>query len=144
MTTRRALGLAVLLASIPANAWAESSNQSEVRASLEQGGWSVAYGRMITEKEYWDTSFSIVQSVYLKNPGPFLDYITTFVDSNVQKIASQIPGIARDDLIRWLDQSVRQNQIVRFRNLELSRRLRNLPTHDFIDAECGDSLRIPV
>lgn len=120
MTTRHILGLAVLLASIPANAWAENSNQSEVRASLERDGWRVAYGRMITEKEYWDTSVSIVESVYLKDPQPFIDYITTFVDSNVDKIAAQIPGVARADLIRWFDQSVRQNNIVTFRNLELN------------------------
>lgn len=122
MTAYRMLACMALVVAFVPNAWGESSNQGDVRTSLEEDGWrgNVAYGRMITEREYVEATGWIVASVYLKDPQPFLDYISAFVDSNIDKISAQLPGIGRDDLIRWLDQSVRQNQIITYQNLQVN------------------------
>jgi hypothetical protein len=98
---------------------AEDSNRNDVRANLEKGGWSVIWGKNFTEGDWAEGSKAVAESVAAENPGPFLAWFGRVVDENFAKIERNLPGVAKRDLERWVVQSLKQRQIVRYKGFQI-------------------------
>jgi hypothetical protein len=114
MKTSRALSsakvvmvtLGGLFALYPATGSAEDSNQGQVRQQIEEGGWKVAYGRMITEAEYYDFAQAVAASIASSEPGPIAAYLGDLAETSVAKMADAAPEIGREELLNFVRQAI--------------------------------------
>jgi hypothetical protein len=114
MKTLRTLGLArpvmVVLAAAfalyPTMGRAEDSNQGQVRQQVEAGGWKVAYGRMITEAEYYEFTEALAASIGSGEPGPVTAYLGDLAETSVEKMADAAPEIGREELLNFVRQAI--------------------------------------
>ncbi|MDM4019332.1 hypothetical protein [Roseiconus lacunae] len=96
----------------------ESSNRNEVRANLSRG-WSVIWGKNFTEADWARGLKAIAESIASENPGPFLAWFSSVIDENFAKIQANLGNVTRRDLERWIVQSLRQKQIIRYGGLRI-------------------------
>jgi len=116
ISPKRHMLLAALAAVLAAtSARAEESNRNVVRANLEQGGWSVVWGKNFTEADWVRGLRAIAQSVAEENPGPFLEWFGQTLDENFSKIERNLRSVSRRDLERWILQSLKQKQIINYK-----------------------------
>ena len=77
----------------PRYASAEKSNQTQVRASLSKGGYTVIYGDKFTESDWIAAGASIYASIQAGNPEPFFKWMTSELNATVNKVQQQLPGV---------------------------------------------------
>ena len=118
MKTTWLLGFFLILS--PVLVSAESSNQKEVRAGLAKGGYSVAYGKMWTEVEWYRSGEAIGASVASGNPGPFAAYMAAEIQQSAAKIARQVPGLTVEQVRRLIDDSLKNKRVAKINNVYLS------------------------
>lgn len=87
-------------------AQAQDDNQKSVRANIENGGWQVGYGRMITEWEYVQLTAAIAEAIASKNPSPVLVYLENFAVTTVDRISARVPEISRTFLIHLVKKTI--------------------------------------
>src|ERR1700722_20351465 len=87
-------------------AQAEDSNRTSVRASIEDGGWHVAYGRNVTEAEYAQLTATVAVSVSSGNPGPILAYLKDFAAATVDKVTNHVPEISKQLLAEQIKKAI--------------------------------------
>jgi hypothetical protein len=109
---------ALALVTVPGGLRAEDSNRNEVRRNLETG-WSVVWGKNFTEGDWVQGTAAIAESIAAENPGPFLRWFGQAVQDNFSKIQQNLPGVAQRDLERWVIQSIKNKQVVRYKGLEI-------------------------
>jgi hypothetical protein len=97
---------------------AEESNRNEVRRNLSNG-WSMVWGKNFTEADWARGTAAIAESIASDNPGPFLQWFDENMNENLNKIQNNMPGVARSDLERWIEQSLKKKKIVVYKNLKI-------------------------
>lgn len=98
---------------------AEDSNRNSVRAALEQGSWTVIWGKNFTEADWARGTAAIAESVAADNPGPFLAWFEQTLDENFSKIERNLQNVSRDELKRWISQSLKKKQVVTYKGLKI-------------------------
>ncbi len=109
--------LVMTVAFFSASARAEDSNRNEVRANLEKDGWRVVWGKNFTEADWARGTKAIVESVASENPGPFLAWFEATLQENLDKIQSNLKGVTRADLDRWIVQSLKSKRPIAYKGL---------------------------
>lgn len=116
--SRMVLGLLALLA-LANIARSEDSNRDQVRTNIEKDGWSVVWGKNFTEGDWVDGTTSIAESVAADNPAPFLRWFNQTLAENFTKIERNLEGVTRQDLNRWIVQSLKEKKIVTFKGFQI-------------------------
>lgn len=98
--------LAVLLTLVtPLSAFAESSNRNEVRKTLAKGGWSVVYGDLINEWDYFEFTAAVASAVACECPTPVFRYFNAQLNAQIEKVQRTAPNIAYDALVDMIIRS---------------------------------------
>lgn len=134
----------------PATSYAESTNRSEVREGLAQGGWKVVYGDLINEADYALFIAAVAGAVVCECPGPIYEYFDSQSQAQIDKITASAPEIAQDALIDLLIQAFDSNgQSLRHGRLEVSGGLATYKRWETViydeprTYKCGNILGIP-
>ncbi len=91
---------------VASQAMPQHSNQSEVRAGIEENGWKVAYGRMVKEEEHFQLAVAVAEGILSDNPAPVLAYFDDFAKATVDRISPQVPEISRESLIEQMKKAM--------------------------------------
>lgn len=110
---------AMLFISSPAVVYGEESNQTEVRENLARDGFQVIPGKMFTEGEWAAGAASLYASVQAGNPAPFFEWMGRELEGSVVKIQQQLPGVARDQILRLIQDSLRDGKVVQINGLDI-------------------------
>ena len=104
---RRPFALAFVgLLTLNSYAFAEDSNQKEIRANIAKGGWNVYYGEKITEAEYVGISAATAVAVATENPAPVLKYLEDYVNRTVKKLKSKAPEMTETALRQLVEKAI--------------------------------------
>lgn len=100
--------VALLITSTPA--LAASSNRNEVRANLERDGWSIAWGVTLNEAEYAKFIAAIGLSATCECITPIETYFNSLADRTVSKITTQLPGVAKQEVVEFIVKAFQGSQ----------------------------------
>jgi len=98
---------------------AEHSNRNDVRADLEKDGWTVVWGKNFTEGDWIQGSEAIGESIVQENPGPFLRWFGQVMEENFNKIERNLQVATRQDVERWILQSLKEKAIITYNGFEI-------------------------
>lgn len=111
----------IALAVVCHSGWvrADDSNRNEVRANLEKDGWRMIWGKNFTEADWARGVAAIAASVASENPGPFLAWFEQTLEENFDKIKSNLKDVTRDDLKRWVLESLKEKRVITHKGLRI-------------------------
>lgn len=92
--------LAVTLKKLAGESRGVKSNRKEVRARIEEDGWTVVWGININEAEYAKLTAAIATAVATDNPAPVKAYFDNYLERTIDKMQREVPGIGRDALTK--------------------------------------------
>ncbi|MBF0344044.1 MAG: hypothetical protein HQL06_07420 [Nitrospirae bacterium] len=104
---------------ITPSSWADESNREEVRRNLEGNGWRVIWGKNFTEKEWYEGTKAIAESIALESPAPFLKWFGDLMEENLVMIQNNMNNVGREEINRWIVQSLNSKRIITYQNLEI-------------------------
>jgi hypothetical protein len=100
-------------------AFGESSNRNQVREQIDRDGWRVAWGKNITEADWAQASAAVGISISTGNSAPFLAWFDATLQENVDKITSNLKGLATDELKNLIISSLRGKRPVDWNGFQL-------------------------
>ena len=113
------LSALALTSALQGTASAEHTSREEVRRNLYNGGWSIAWGHTITEKEYAETAAALGVSVYTGQAEVAIEYAKYLARINYEKMRGQLPGVGRELFVNWVVQSIQKGTPLVYRGVEL-------------------------
>jgi hypothetical protein len=138
--TQSAIVTALLLSVVSNYAWAESSNRDEVRRSLERDGWTVIYGKNITEKDWIEMIAALTPSIVSGEPTLFLAWFSETVAEIAQKFGKSGLEIAQSQLENLIVESLKKKSLIQLDRFQVEA---GIATYNRWETVLGNKIPLP-